>query len=1450
MKRIYLTLILLSVFLFVGFSKTNSATGLVAYFPFNGNANDESGNGNSGTVNGAKLTVDRFGSANKAYSFDGTNDITLDFNPSLVPSGSNSKSYSFWMKSNDNLNDASAIFTNGNFDLAGGCFTIHLYYSNYVSYLMHSSLGYGGGDPGHSNIICGKSLWDDNYHHIVVSFVNTTCTVYVDGIFVSSETWTKPVKPFDSDYKIWIGKGYNSYQNGYVQYFKGILDDIRIYDRSLSSNEVTELYESEKPPIDLTSGLVAYYPFNGNANDESGNENNGIVNGATLTTDRFGNLNKAYAFNDGKIVANDQSLPMGNSDRTLSMWVYTSVIQGVIPDYPAHLIKYGPETNTNNLCFAMWGNMLRFSGYGFPPNNDLSYDHPVNQWFNLTVTLSNQNLVHIYKDANLIYTGANEVFNTSSNGALVIGEFMKSGKIDDVRIYNRTLSLVEIQALYSVKDYSGSLQYYPIVSLTTSSIKQGESVIISGSKFNPLGKVDIEFTGSAQIPAIRNYTANVNGTFVYTLSSTSELTPGFYQIIATDNSSGKTITRKFQIVKDQTTEVDNDLQISEPTLSKPRYVNEPILIAWDDVIKYNVIAIYNNKHSYTVSVQKDGGEWVLIKKEEGKNFGFGQHHLSTSFTPGEAGKYKFKVEDNYYPNRSVVSPEIVIEESAIQSFHVEFKWDKSYPVPAYMLNPIGVAADGVGRFYMVVTNPNKLSIEKIKVRLSDGDGFNDTKYLGKVKLCEAQNDLKFSIDANDAATIDAENLIKNAEGEYWFWYVAPENFSRKDDDSTKAERIVFANFEILLSSGIIIQQTEKIEIVRPPVLLVHGLNDNPSTWDKFKIGSGNQVYFNELKDAKSSRFKVIKALAMLPKSHFNENANLLLAKYNTYENRSLEYSINQIREKGYACNQVDYICHSMGGSMLRTAADKENSFKRNSNYNKGFLHKFITLNTPHQGSSFANVLENLEGDPLSYAMLMANSLLSKCVPQFYNMRNGIPKVTNAVFDLKFKGGTKFDQLEMPSHIIGGGASCDNLSILTTIVLNIIKNNQTNNYGFLFDDCEWWSNYFISKSLESSFTSGSDGVVSLTSQFSGYDVNNLPAHCTKVKGALVHTSALGSPYPTGNNEIFNKVNKLLNSDVNSSEFEYLPSTKNNTLYASPVLRKANAFQPSFDQSKLNFLFPIENQECNVEDTMAIKIKLDTIGLKYLSIYFQDQIINALPTDTILNLSITVSPDYIENQTLKAVGTYQIADQWIRSMCTADVIVNPKGTIVDFHITPELLIIQKGYSEKPNIEAVFPNSISEIGRTSQIIATINDSSIVSYVDSLNIFTGKVAGITNASITYRGITKTIFIEVLDPQEFVEVIPNSIEYETYENSTSGIITYPNPFTSDITFEYKSEVKEETIIDIFNLLGQKLKTYRFNLKAEGVNVMTIDLSEFQTGVYLYKSMEGLRSKFGYIIKQ
>jgi hypothetical protein len=86
---------------------------------------------------------------------------------------------------------------------------------------------------------------------------------------------------------------------------------------------------AQVPSFVPTNGLVGWWPFNGNANDESGNGNNGTVNGATLTTDRFGNANSAYFFNGNSsnspyIIANS---PINNntaSSFSFSIWLNKS----------------------------------------------------------------------------------------------------------------------------------------------------------------------------------------------------------------------------------------------------------------------------------------------------------------------------------------------------------------------------------------------------------------------------------------------------------------------------------------------------------------------------------------------------------------------------------------------------------------------------------------------------------------------------------------------------------------------------------------------------------------------------------------------------------------------------------------------------------------------------------------------------------------------------------------------------------------------------------------------------------------------------------------------------------------------------------------------------------------------------------------------------------------------
>jgi len=124
--------------------------GLVGYWPFNGNANDESGNGNHGTVNGATLTTDRNGNANSAFSFDGVDDWILA-NSILL---SNDFTINFLINASNTINlEASSTQTNS------GCTIISQGASNNPCNYSDFALGYKFGNYGNGEQNCNGYSW-------------------------------------------------------------------------------------------------------------------------------------------------------------------------------------------------------------------------------------------------------------------------------------------------------------------------------------------------------------------------------------------------------------------------------------------------------------------------------------------------------------------------------------------------------------------------------------------------------------------------------------------------------------------------------------------------------------------------------------------------------------------------------------------------------------------------------------------------------------------------------------------------------------------------------------------------------------------------------------------------------------------------------------------------------------------------------------------------------------------------------------------------------------------------------------------------------------------------------------------------------------------------------------------------------------------------------------------
>ncbi len=208
--------------------------GLVGWWPFNGNANDESGNGNNGTVNGATLAADRFGNPGKAYSFDGVDDWIRCIQSG--PTGNPTISVNFWIKSTQSTyGHIIGYGSNG----GGG--------ENFRIYLGDNSCSQSIVFDTYDNAIAKTNslanIWDFYtviYNGVNGSNVNST-TIYKNGVPLLSNCSFVNISNtnISNNYPITFGKYHGTIQTGF---FNGLLDDIAIYNRALSAAEVQQLY--------------------------------------------------------------------------------------------------------------------------------------------------------------------------------------------------------------------------------------------------------------------------------------------------------------------------------------------------------------------------------------------------------------------------------------------------------------------------------------------------------------------------------------------------------------------------------------------------------------------------------------------------------------------------------------------------------------------------------------------------------------------------------------------------------------------------------------------------------------------------------------------------------------------------------------------------------------------------------------------------------------------------------------------------------------------------------------------------------------------------------------------------------------------------------------------------------------------------------------------------------
>jgi uncharacterized protein (TIGR02145 family) len=218
--------------------------GLVGWWPFNGNANDESGNGNNGTVNGATLTSDRFGIANSSYLFDGMNDwINMPSGSSTSLNITSNFTLSFWFKTTQGTN-AGLIGFGDNLNGNGG-------------YLVAIGNGTVNNPNGKLTAMTGVNWYtganqviDNKWHFASVVLNLNSLTFIIDNVIDASFSGAQPPVSFNGLRAI------AARNNGLAGYFNGQIDDIGTWNRALTQQEITNLYNAGPFDVSATTTTV------------------------------------------------------------------------------------------------------------------------------------------------------------------------------------------------------------------------------------------------------------------------------------------------------------------------------------------------------------------------------------------------------------------------------------------------------------------------------------------------------------------------------------------------------------------------------------------------------------------------------------------------------------------------------------------------------------------------------------------------------------------------------------------------------------------------------------------------------------------------------------------------------------------------------------------------------------------------------------------------------------------------------------------------------------------------------------------------------------------------------------------------------------------------------------------------------------------------------------------
>lgn len=631
------------------------------------------------------------------------------------------------------------------------------------------------------------------------------------------------------------------------------------------------------------------------------------------------------------------------------------------------------------------------------------------------------------------------------------------------------------------------------------------------------------------------------------------------------------------------------------------------------------------------------------------------------------------------------------------------------------LNRYGVSADGVTKLLIIKRSTQILTITLPSAKDGTLSSLSDQ--------------------TTKAGTIDVAPVI-NAKGESVVMavYTAPDSYGTAQalDRNGRTSKI-----SVQEKGNPSTNEDIAFNIFTPPVILVHGMWSKPAVW---RDGG----FYQSLKNANFPEVELA--------DYSNSNYTTFMPSINpaTYPSgvkslyTSVPKAIRFYKNSSIAVSQVDVVGHSLGGLMTRSFTQTPDN-KVAANFSQGYVHKLITLGTPHLGS------------PLG--------------PFLYDRRNNfiwvVPLVTNAILKVPFSI-TLGQAMALAGQPIGsaheafapGSAAYQALSstnVKSFAVAGSYMPNETTGYH----DLTTLLNVIqiAPPSLDNLIGDDHDLIVGVKSQKGGLSSNNVGFYPNTVHSKVLRESDVyGNQIRTETNRptIQSKALSLLLSD-NATDFATaFPAPSSVPAFTSPVVNNTLGAKPITQAQTANDYIRITSP---TRGTTKLSNSKDSITLQFVTNG------NVVPTYSVFLVgdigifTVPSAPPYLvkvpvpHNTPVGKVNIVALATDASGAMFgdTASIFIQPAGSLIGVAVTPDDLVLDSLYNQQRlSVSATYLNGIdsSFADVTNTEVGTLyftNKGNKVVSIDKNGIVSALGVGTDSVIVYYNGLYSYVPVKVI---------------------------------------------------------------------------------------------------------